>query len=168
MQPDVWSLSFVYFIHLTATVVWLGGMTTYVWFILPAARKSFEAQGYADFLMFTRKRLNMVSWICLLALLGSGMFQMSANANYAGFLQLTNRWAMAIFLKHIAFGGMALVNALMTWVILPELNRLALRLASGLTADDLERLHKREVLLMRVNWGLSLVVLAFTALARVS
>jgi uncharacterized membrane protein len=168
MEPNSWSLSLVYFFHLAATVVWIGGLTSSVLFVLPSARRTLDANAYAVFFDRYRRRLDAAGWLCLLVLLGSGLFQMSAHPQYEGFLAIHNRWAAAIFLKHLAFGGMTAVSALMTWWILPELNRLALRQAQGVSAEGLGKFQQREIWLMRINAILSLIILALTALARVS
>ena len=42
----------------------------------------------------------------LIVLIVTGMVQLTASSNYVGFLNFSNTWAKAIFLKHIAVGGM--------------------------------------------------------------
>jgi hypothetical protein len=56
----------------------------------------------------------------------------------------------------------------MTWGIFPHLNRLAWLHAHGQSEQNAERLLRSELFWMRVNWGLSLIVLLLTAVARVA
>ena len=107
-------------------------------------------------------------WISLLLLVGTGLFQMSANPNYQGFLAISNRWAAAILVKHLVFFVMVGVSAYLTWGLLPCLGRVALRQSRGLEAPEAEQLQRRETSLMRLNLVLGALVLALTAIARVS
>ena len=101
-------------------------------------------------------------------LLATGLVQMSANPHYQGFLAITNRWAVAILAKHIVFAGMTVVSAYLTWGLMPALRRAALLQARGRAVAGAERLHSRELLLLRLNLILGILVLALTALARTS
>jgi hypothetical protein len=63
---------------------------------------------------------------------------------------------------------MVAVSAYLTWGLIPRLQRAALLLARGGGTDSLPDLQKQEALLTRVNLTLGIVVLALTAIARVS
>ena len=168
MSPSFVTLSLVYFAHLLATVVWIGGLTVAALFLLPIARRTLEPATYALFLDRFRKRFNPFAWLCLAVLAGSGLFQMSVSPQYEGFLVIQNPWSVSIFLKHLAFGLMTIVSAWMTWGIFPHLNRIAWLRAHGQSDGNAERLLRSELFWVRVNWGLSLIVLLFTAAARVA
>lgn len=166
-ETPFWAISIAYWLHMLATVIWIGGMATLTIVILPAARAAIPDEAYPAFLERLRRRLDPLGWISLIVLLATGMFQMSANPNYAGFLAVENRWAAAILVKHLVFGGMITVSAYQTWGLLPALNRALLRLSSGKgKTGESARLQHRETLLLRVNFALSVLVLALTALAR--
>jgi len=167
MTPD-WALALIYWVHMSATVVWIGGLAAISLLLVPISRASLSAQDQAILLEKVLRRFDPLSWLSLLALVATGLFQMSANPNYSGFLALTNRWAVAILLKHLVFGGMIGVSASLSWGVLPALKRAALLRKKGLTAPDEERLQQRERLLLRLNLGLGVLVLVLTALARVS
>jgi uncharacterized membrane protein len=150
-----------------ATVVWIGGLAALILLFLPAARKELDAAAYANLLAAVQRRLDPLSWICLLVLVGTGLFQMSANSNYQGFLAVGNRWAAAILIKHLVFLVMVLVSAYITWGLLPRLQRLALLQARGQPADA-GSLLRQEANLLRLNLILGVIVLALTAVARAS
>ncbi len=168
MTPPIWALSLVYWLHMLATVVWIGGLAAVVLLVLPAARSSLDASGYAALLAVIQRRLDPLGWACLLLLVGTGLFQMSANPNYQGFLAISNRWAAAILVKHLVFFIMVGVSAYLTWGLLPRLGRVALRQSRGLEAPEAEHLQRRETILLRLNLILGVAVLALTAIARVS
>ncbi len=131
LAMPMWALTLAYWLHMLATVVWIGGLTSMVLFVLPAAQSSLGPQEYAGFLDRVTRKLDPLGWLSLTVLVGTGLFQMSASPNYAGFLVIGNRWAVAIFIKHLVFGAMIAVSAYLTWGVLPALRRLALRRAAG-------------------------------------
>ena len=163
-----WGLSIAYWLHMLATVIWIGGLTTLALLVLPAAQRALQSQAYATLLAEIQKRLDPLGWFCLAILMGTGLFQMSSNPNYQGFLAIDNRWALAILVKHGVFILMVAACAYLTWGLLPELRRLALRQAQGQDVTGMARLQRRNLLLLRINLALAVLILALTALARVS
>ena len=96
----------------------------------------------------------------------TGLTQMAANPNYDGLLVVSNAWAAAILVKHLAVGGMILIGAYMNWSLQPALVRQALLEARARPAPEAAALRGREVLLTRLNLACGLLVLALTAVAR--
>ena len=167
-SPPVWALSLIYWLHMLATVVWIGGLAALSFLVLPSAKRILEPAAYSRLLDGLQRRVDTLSWLCLVVLLGTGLFQMSANPNYQGLLAISNRWSAAIFIKHLVFLGMTATSAALSWWVLPQLRRAALRRTRQLDGTDEQRLHRREALLLRLNLMLAIVILALTALARVS
>jgi uncharacterized membrane protein len=167
MSTPNWALTLAFWIHMIATVAWIGSLAT-VALILPVARRSMDSPAYADLLSNLQKRLDPVGWLSLVLLIATGMIQMSANPNYEGFLAIGNRWAAAILIKHLVIGGMIGVSAYLTWGVLPSLQRTALRRMRGQETPEVGTLQRREEFLLRLNLVLGLVVLALTAVARSS
>lgn len=165
--PDL-ALSITYWLHMLATVVWIGSLAALVLLVLPTAQRALEPKAYANLLDAFQRRLDSIGWFCLVVLTGTGLFQMSASRNYQGFLAIDNRWAVAILLKHIVFLVMVGVSAYLTWGLLPSLRRTAFKLAQGKDAPEAARLQRQNTFLLRLNLTLSVIVLALTALARVS
>ena len=64
--------------------------------MLPAARKSLSGNQYSAFLDQVSRRLQLVGWLSLAVLVGTGMFQMSASPSYRGFLAINNPWSIAL------------------------------------------------------------------------
>jgi uncharacterized membrane protein len=173
MSTPAWALTLAYWLHMLATVIWIGGLAGLSLFVLPAARKSIELHTYTIFLSEVQRRLDPLAWFCLVVLAGTGLFQMSANPNYRGFLALENTWAIAILIKHLLFLAMAGISAYLTWVVLPDLRRTAMKRSlveqgqrEGTTDDH--SLNEREARLLRLNLLLGVIVLALTAVARAS
>jgi uncharacterized membrane protein len=165
ISPD-WGLSIAYWLHMLATVVWLGALAALALVVLPAARRTLDSSAFAALLNSLQKRIDPLGWFCLAVLAGTGMFQMSSNPNYEGFLVVDSSWGVAILIKHLAFGVMITASAYMTWFLMPELRRNALRQSQGQVTDS--ALERRSMRLMNLNLILALIILALTAIARVS
>lgn len=163
-------LTLAYWLHMLATVAWLGGMAALALFVLPAARKSLDAPAYSDLLGRIQPRLQQVGWMSLFLLGATGMFQMSASPNYHGFLAIDNTWAAAMLSKHAAVLVMVGLSAYNTWGLLPALRRLSLLRLAGrpLPEKDAQQVARRETWLLHLNLALSIIVLALTAWARSS
>lgn len=166
MTTPAWALTIIFWIHMLATVVWIGALSTLALFIIPIGYRQLPPEAYANLLERVNRRLDPVGWFCLAALVATGLFQMSSNPNYEGFLAISNRWSMAILVKHLVFSAMIIISAIMTWRVLPALRHASLRRARGLDVKGEESAHRQAVLLVWGNLALSLVVLALTALAR--
>lgn len=165
-MDNPWILALAYWLHLIATVLWIGGLTALGVLVIPAARRTLQPPEYSSLLGEIQKRLDPLGWFCLAVLAGTGMFQLSANPNYQGFLQVESTWGIAILVKHMLFFGMTALSAYLTWDLLPALRRAALRQAKD--PAEAVRLEQRNTQLLRLNLILSLLILALTALARAS
>jgi uncharacterized membrane protein len=166
-MPD-WVLTAAYSAHMLATVVWVGGITFQAALLLPLALNPDTGNKLRGLLGTIRRRFLPLAWLSLAVLIGSGLTQMTASTNYAGFLAIQNRWSRAILLKHIGIAIMLAVMAYQTWVLYPRWSRLELILArapeDGNGAD--RNLVRRENALVRLQLLLSVVVLILTAIAR--
>ena len=169
MEVPAWALSLAYWLHLIATIAWIGGLAAVSLLSLPLAARMADPVEKLQLLHLTQKRLDPVAWFSLVLLVATGLVQMSASAQYEGFLAFGNAWAQAILLKHIVFLGMVPLSAYLTWRALPELSRAVLRLSKGRgDPAEVDLLYRRHQRLLRANLVLGLVVLVFTAIARVN
>lgn len=168
MTPPDWALTLAFWLHMLATVVWVGGLVVLSLIVIPAGRRALDDQAYAALLDRIQARLDPIGWFSLTLLVATGLVQMVGNPNYEGFLAFGNRWALAILFKHLVFGLMIAISAYLTWGVLPALRRNALRIQRGITPPDESRQRRLEARLLRLNLLLSVIVLALTALARTS
>ena len=168
VQTPTIALTIAYWLHMLATVVWVGGVVALMLIVLPVARKALPQEGYAGFLGLVQARLQQMGWFSLLMLIVTGLFQMIAHPSYEGFLAVNNPWATAILFKHLAIGLMIAVSAYVTWGLTPAMRRLALRRSVGspVSQEEIDRIQRRETFFLRVNGVLAVIILALTAWAR--
>jgi uncharacterized membrane protein len=167
--PPTWALALVFWLHMLATVTWLGGLAAIAILVLPAAKRVLKPADQLAFIEGIQQRLEPLAWFSLSVLIVTGLFQMSVNPHYNGFLSTSGQWSLAILTKHTLVVLMVVVSAIQTWEVLPAIRRGLLRVEKGLADEaEVKRLQKRETLLLRLNIGLSILILAATAIARAS
>ena len=164
--PD-WALSLSFWLHMMATVAWLGGLAAVRFLILPDANSE-AALANAQRLSQAQSRLDPVAWFALVVLVATGLVQMAANPNYDGLLTVNNPWSTAILLKHVVFFGVIGLSAYLTWGGFPAQRRAMLLAAHGKASEKLPVLLRRNRRLLDLNLILGLAVLVFTAWARVA
>jgi len=164
-----WILAISFFLHLVATIVWLGGLALMTAVIWPETRnllaKREQGGDLLALLERLRRRFTPLTNFSLVVLIATGLYQMTINPHYDGFLQFTNDWTRVILLKHIAVLGMMIIGVVMQWGVLPALERASLLRERGKNSPDFERLQARERQLSFVNLVFGLLVLLFTAMA---
>jgi uncharacterized membrane protein len=160
----LWVLAISYWIHLLATVTWLGGlmmMTVVAW---PAVRdRIMEADQWVQL----QRRSTPWANASLVILWATGLLQMTADPNYDGFLAVDSLWAQAILIKHIAVIAMMVFALYIQWRIHPALSRLALleKKRPQMANAERKKLANQEVRLVRLNLICAAAVLLFTAIA---
>lgn len=158
-------MALIYWLHMLATVTWIGSLAAINLLVLPASVRTLKLVDQLSFISALQKRLEPLAWFCMGLLLVTGLFQLSANPHYDGFLSTSTQWSLAILVKHSLGVVMAVVSAIQTWEVLPSIQRTLMRKETA-KAEELARLQRRETMLLRVNLILSALILGATAFAR--
>ncbi len=142
--------------HLLAAIVWVG--TLFSWGMLyTSALKRLE--GYASVEGQLRRRLMLLQNICFGVLLLTGVYLMTQDIHYTGWLSFNNRWSQLLLLKHISIGFMILLVILLSSVVEPLRRQIVL--SEEVVA--LERLLRWERRIPRVQFVLATLILALSA-----
>lgn len=165
--PPAWALAITYWLHLLATVAWIGAIVATSILFLPAASKALKPLDHLALIEAMQKRLEPIAWFCMSLLLLTGMFQMSVNPHYDGFVSVSTQWSVAILVKHILGIFMVVASAIQTWEVIPSIRRTLMKKDSA-NQEQVIQLQKRETRLLRINFGLSILILLATAFARAS
>ena len=166
--PPVWALALTYWLHLVATVTWIGSLAGISFLVLPAMQRSLDPDTQLVFIEAMQKRLEPIAWFSMSLLLLTGLFQMSVNPHYDGFASLSTQWSVAILTKHLLGIIMVVVSAIQTWEVIPAIRRAILKSKKSQNTEELESLRRREIRLLRINFGLSILILLATSFARAS
>lgn len=165
--PPAWALAITYWLHLLATVAWIGAIVATSILFLPAASKALKPLDHLALIEAMQKRLEPIAWFCMSLLLLTGMFQMSVNPHYDGFVSVSTQWSVAILVKHVLGIFMVVASAIQTWEVIPSIRRTLMK-KDGANQEQVIQLQKRETRLLRINFGLSILILLATAFARAS
>lgn len=165
--PSTPILAIIYWLHMLATVIWIGSLAAINLLVLPASQRTLKLGDQLSFISALQKRLEPLAWFCMGLLVVTGLFQLSTSPHYDGFLSVSTQWSLAILVKHSLAVVMVVVSAIQTWEVLPSIHRTLLKKEKA-DEGELAKLQKKELLILRVNLILSALILAATALARVS
>jgi uncharacterized membrane protein len=166
--PPAWALALTFWLHLLATVTWVGSLAGVSFLVLPAMQRSLDPETQLVFIEAMQKRLEPIAWFSMSLLLVTGLFQMSVNPHYDGFLSTSTQWSLAILTKHLLGIIMVVVSAIQTWEVIPAIRRAIVKSKKSKNTEELDGLRRREILLLRMNFGLSILILLATAFARAS
>ena len=163
-----WVLTLIYWLHMLATVVWVGSLAAISLLVLPSIKRTLDPDTQLVFIEALQKRLEPIAWFSISLLIVTGLFQMSVNPHYDGFLSTSTQWSLAILTKHILGVFMVVTSAIQTWEVIPAIRRAILMSKKIKNAEELDSLRRREILLLRLNFGLSALILGASAVARTS
>jgi uncharacterized membrane protein len=157
----------MFWLHFLATVSWIGSLASISILILPAASRALKPPEQLGLVEAIQKRLEPIAWFSVSLLVVTGLFQMSVNPHYNGFLATSSQWSLAILTKHVLVATLIAVSAVHTWDVLPAIRRSLMRKGKASTAE-LHDLQRRESMLLRISLILAALILLATAFARAS
>ncbi len=162
-----WAVALTFWIHMLATATWIGSLVAMAALVMPAARRTLSAPDQLSLVEMLQRRIEPITWLSVSVLIATGLFQMSINPHYNGFLSTSGQWSLALLTKHIVVGALIAVSAVHTWDVLPSLRR-ALMQKKKLQQEEVSRLKRREGTLLRISLVLAALILLATAFARAS
>ena len=165
--PSAWILAVIFWLHMLATVTWIGSLAAINILVLPASHRTLKLADQLSFIAALQKRLEPLAWFCMGLLLVTGLIQLSTSPHYDGFLSLSTQWSFAILIKHGLAAIMVVVSAIQTWEVLPAIQRTLMKKGKA-DEEELRNLQRKEIILLRINLLLSALILGATAVARVS
>ena len=164
--PPAWILAAIFWLHMLATVTWIGSLAAINLLVLPASHRTLKLADQLSFIAALQKRLEPLAWFCMGLLLVTGLIQLSTSPRYDGFLALSTQWSLAILAKHLLGMIMVAVSAVQTWDVIPAIRRAIVLSKKTKNSEQLDALRKREINLLWINFWLSVLILGATAIAR--
>lgn len=159
-----WILAFSYWIHLLATVMWLGGLALMGVVAVPALLRGNLTRN-----QWLELQIRFIPWAnaSLVLLLVTGFVQMTNDDSYHGFLTIDSLWAGAMLAKHIAYAGMVAITAYLQLRLYPAIQRTTLlaERKPQLALSEQTKLTQQEFLLLRLNLICAVAILFCTAIA---
>ncbi|MBK8618507.1 MAG: hypothetical protein IPN96_15640 [Anaerolineales bacterium] len=84
--PPTWIMALIYWLHMLATVAWIGSLAAINLLVLPASQRTLKLVDQLSFIAALQKRLEPLAWFSMGLLLVTGLFQLSTSPHYDGFL----------------------------------------------------------------------------------
>lgn len=165
MSPSLLAISL--FFHITATLVWVGGLLFTAIFVWPEVQRTLaDNPALYRVLSRLRKRFYPATNLALVVLIVTGLTQMVGDPNYGGALVFDNDWSKIILLKHVVIVVMVALGALLQFGVTPALERSSLLAEHGKSdPQDWEALRRRERRLTWLSLALGLAVIALSTWA---
>lgn len=149
--------SVIKFLHLLATVTWIGGMV-YINFVLIPSLAVINSSERGKLMGTVAKRFGMLSGGSVAVLLVTGLISTPSPLLF----NLHTTWGATLAIKHLVVLSMIIIGLLITFRIAPKLQSLAPLQGEPPTSDHI-KVQKQLSLLGQVNMILGVLVLFFAA-----
>ena len=159
------ALALSLFLHIAATVIWIGGILLITFLVVPEVNRALAEQtALYQLLRRLRRRFTIIGNLALVTLIVTGVLQMSTDPHYDGLLSFSNRWSQVLLIKHLLIIVMAIAGLILQFAVAPELERTSLLLERGAgDAAVWRKLRRREGRLSLLIAALALLILATSA-----
>jgi uncharacterized membrane protein len=165
-------LALNYWLHLIATIIWVGGLAALILVIWPGIsvvslkNNGEQHSNLTHLLDVIENRFRALANLSLVVLITTGVIQMADDPHYEGFLKIDSIWAIGMLAKHAVI---ALIIALMFFAqfnIGPALSRAVMLARKGNMVSQAEesKLRARLKTLNVVSFALGVIVLLLTAI----
>lgn len=163
-------LSLSHFLHLLATVVWIGGIVMIFLVILPGAKTALESAPLVSKLMKEiTKRFTPMANISILVLIATGIVIAHYEKNFTGVLDFNNPWNVIMILKHFLVALMIIVHFYRGLILNPRIGRLSSQISETQVFSSLSsqvaRLQNFSLSLVKTNLVLGMMVLLLTGIS---
>lgn len=149
-------LAVSYWLHLIATVVWIGGITFILFIAIPSAKQILGAEA-GKLMGEISKRFTPTANYSIILLIVTGAVLTAVNKQFLGIGNVVNSWSLGLIVKHVLVLGMVAVHLYRGLVLAPKIARTEL-------ASEKASLQKLSLNLVKVNFCLGLVVLLFSGI----
>ncbi len=163
-------LSVSHFLHLVATVVWIGGIVMILLVILPGAKESLESAPMIKRLMKEiARRFTPMANISIFIVILTGIVIAYYDKRFTGLLELNNSWNSVMLLKHLLVALMVIIHFYRGLRLNPKIGSLSSRISESEAASPLSsrvaKYQKFSLDLVKVNLFLGIMVLMMTGIS---
>jgi len=146
-------------IHLIATVAWIGGMFTNFFIYMPVLGKTLEAPVAGKLMGAVMKRFRMMVYIAMVVFLTTGVLMGYLHLEASGAVASESQWNLLLILKVLLFIVMVVLALFAFEVVAPRVAGMA----SGGPSPKLRRVQRTQKILAMTGFVLGLVILFISA-----
>ncbi len=162
-------ISLSLFLHLLATVVWIGGIVMILLVILPGSNATLESPVKSRLMKGITQRFIPLVNISILVLIVTGIIIAHYEKNLTGFLDFKNPWNVVMLLKYLFVALMIIIHFYRGLVLNPKIGRLSSQVNESQVAPSLSsqvvNLQRFSLNLIKTNLALGLIVLLLTSIS---
>ncbi len=149
----------VEWLHLMATVAWIGGMFTNFFIYLPSLSKALDPPTTGKLMGIVMKRFRVVVYISIGIFIITGIFRAASLGAYDGLLGFEGRRAIVFFLKQVVFFAMIILAVYAFEYLAPKVGKMA---AKG-PSPELARIQKFQISMAMLGLILGIILLGLTS-----
>ena len=156
----LWIVPVSHFLHISATVVWIGGIFMTLLVFLPGSKTALDSAPLVGKLMKeVGQRFTPLANVSVLILIVSGLILFYFNRNFTSFGDPSTSWNIPIFYKLALVAIMACIHFYRGSILTPKIMASATQTNEAKTAG----LRKLSLNLVKINLILGIAVLMFSA-----
>lgn len=148
------------FLHLMATIAWIGGMFFNFLVVIPTAQKALDPATAGKFMGMMVRRVRVVVYVSLFILFVTGIPMKIANEHYVSIINFDNTWETVGFIKHVFVALLALMALYSFEILFPNVAKHA---AKG-PSPELAGLQKKQKMAGAVAFLLGIIVIFLSAM----
>ena len=148
-----------YWLHLTATVVWIGGIAFILFIAIPSAKQVLGADA-GKLMGEISKRFTPMASYSIIFIVVTGAILTGFNRQFSGIGNFGNSWSLTLIMKHVLVFVMVAVHFYRGL-------RLASKIARTETVSEKTSLQKLSLNLVKVNFCLGVIVLLLSGIMSV-
>src|SRR4030067_3624646 len=145
-----------YWLHLIATVVWIGGIAFILFIAIPSAKQVLGADA-GKLMGEISKRFTPIANYSIIFIVVTGFVLTGLNKQFSGIGNVGNSWSLSLIMKHVLVFVMVAVHFYRGLVLAPKIARTE-------PAAEKASLQKLSLNLVKVNFCLGLLVLLFSGI----
>jgi uncharacterized membrane protein len=150
------------FIHILATITWIGGMITNIFILRPSIIKTLSPSDAGKLMGVVMKKFRILVYISIVVLGVTGIPLKIINPNYISIINFENNWEIVTFFKHICYGLLVLLAVYSFEILSPKIMKLAVQGPSA----QLQQLQKRQMASGGLAFLLAIIILVLSSVMR--
>ncbi|MDP3259803.1 MAG: CopD family protein [Thermodesulfovibrionales bacterium] len=152
-------LAVSYWLHLTATVVWIGGIAFILFIAIPSAKQVLGADA-GKLMGEISKRFTPIANYSIIFIVVTGAALTGFNKQFSGIGNFGNSWSLTLIMKHVLVFVMVAVHFYRGLILAPKIARTE-------TVSKKTSLQKLSLNLVKVNFCLGVMVLLLSGIMSV-
>jgi uncharacterized membrane protein len=152
-------LAVSYWLHLTATVVWIGGIAFILFIAIPSAKQVLGADA-GKLMGEISKRFIPIANYSIIFIVVTGAALTGFNKQFSGIGNFGNSWSLTLIMKHVLVFVMVAVHFYRGLILAPKIARTE-------TISKKTSLQKLSLNLVKVNFCLGVMVLLLSGIMSV-